>query len=379
MGSARDYAVLQVLPRLETGGVEQVVVELTEAVARTGARALVAAAPGRLVTQVERAGGHFRALPLDTRNPLSRRANTSRLIKLIKAERISLIHAHSRAPAFAAREAAAACGIPFVTTYHGAYSESGKLKRAYNSVMASGQRVLAVSEYIAGLVRERHDVGPDRLRVVPGGVDPARFDPEAIHETRMIRFAQEWRLIDGAPTIMLPARLTAWKGQGVMIDALAKLRHRDALLLLVGGAQGRTDYVRSLWQAADRAGVAHRIRMIGDCTDMPAAYKLADVVVNASTDPEAFGRTIVEAQAMRRLVIATDHGAARETIREGETGWRTKPGDAEALAATIDRALDMDIPARMAMGAAARDFVATHYSIAAMQAGNLAAYHELLG
>ncbi|OYV68814.1 MAG: glycosyl transferase [Acidiphilium sp. 21-60-14] len=379
MGSARDYAVLQVLPRLETGGVEQVVVELTEAVARTGARALVAAAPGRLVTQVERAGGHFRALPLDTRNPLSRRANTSRLIKLIKAERISLIHAHSRAPAFAAREAAAACGIPFVTTYHGAYSESGKLKRAYNSVMASGQRVLAVSEYIAGLVRERHDVGPDRLRVVPGGVDPARFDPEAIHETRMIRFAQEWRLIDGAPTIMLPARLTAWKGQGVMIDALAKLRHRDALLLLVGGAQGRTDYVRSLWQAADRAGVAHRIRMIGDCTDMPAAYKLADVVVNASTDPEAFGRTIVEAQAMRRLVIATDHGAARETIREGETGWRTKPGDAEDLAATIDRALDMDIPARMAMGAAARDFVATHYSIAAMQAGNLAAYHELLG
>ncbi len=379
MGSARDYAVLQVLPRLETGGVEQVVVELTEAVARTGARALVAAAPGRLVTQVERVGGHFRALPLDTRNPLSRRANTSRLIKLIKAERISLIHAHSRAPAFAAREAAAACGIPFVTTYHGAYSESGKLKRAYNSVMASGQRVLAVSEYIAGLVRERHDVGPDRLRVVPGGVDPARFDPEAIHETRMIRFAQEWRLIDGAPTIMLPARLTAWKGQGVMIDALAKLRHRDALLLLVGGAQGRTDYVRSLWQAADRVGVAHRIRMIGDCTDMPAAYKLADVVVNASTDPEAFGRTIVEAQAMRRLVIATDHGAARETIREGETGWRTKPGDAEALAATIDRALDMDIPARMAMGAAARDFVATHYSIAAMQAGNLAAYHELLG
>jgi glycosyltransferase involved in cell wall biosynthesis len=379
MGSSRDYAVLQVLPRLETGGVEQVVVELTEAVARTGARALVAAAPGRLVTQVERAGGHFRALPFDTRNPLSRRANTSRLIKLIKAERISLIHAHSRAPAFAAREAAAACAIPFVTTYHGAYSEAGKLKRAYNSVMASGQRVLAVSEYIAGLVRERHDVGPDRLRVVPGGVDPARFDPEAIHETRMIRFAQEWRLIDGAPTIMLPARLTAWKGQGVMIAALAKLRHRDALLLLVGGAQGRTDYVRSLWQAADRVGVAGRIRMIGDCTDMPAAYKLADVVVNASTDPEAFGRTIVEAQAMRRLVIATDHGAARETIREGETGWRTKPGDAEALAATIDRALDLDIPARMAMGAAARDFVATHYSIAAMQAGNLAAYHELLG
>ncbi len=379
MGSARDYAVLQVLPRLETGGVEQVVVELTEAIARTGARAMVAAAPGRLVTQVERAGGHFRALPLDTRNPLARRANTSRLIKLIKAERISLIHVHSRAPAFAARAAAAACAIPLVTTYHGAYSEGSKLKRAYNSVMASGQRVIAVSAYIAELIRARHQIGDDRLRIVPGGVDPARFNPDSVHETRMIRFAQDWRLIDGAPTIMLPARLTAWKGQGVMIDALAKLRHRDALLLLVGAAQGRHDYVRSLWQQADRLGVAGRIRMIGDCTDMQAAYKLADVVVNASTDPEAFGRTIVEAQAMRRLVIATDHGAARETIRDGETGWRTKPGDADALAASIDHALDLDIQARMAMGVTARNFVATHYSIAAMQAGNLAAYHELLG
>ena len=379
MAGARDYAVLQVLPRLETGGVEQVVVELTEAVARTGARALVAAAPGRLVAQIERAGGRFFSLPLDTRNPLSRRTNTSRLIKLIKAERISLIHAHSRAPAFAARAAAAACGIPLVTTYHGAYSESGKLKRAYNSVMASGQRVLAVSDYIATLIRERHATPDDRLRVVPGGVDPARFNPESVHESRMIRFAQDWRLIDGAPTLMLPARLTSWKGQGVAIAALAKLRHTDALLLLVGAAQGRHEYVQSLWQQANQQGVAARIRMIGDCTDMPAAYKLADIVLNTSTDPEAFGRTIVEAQSMRRLVIAADHGAARETIRAGETGWRTEPGNADALAAAIDHALDMDIPARMTMGARARDFVATHYSIAAMQAGNLAAYHELLG
>lgn len=378
MRKPSDYAILQVLPRLETGGVEQVVVELTEAIARTGARALVASLSGRLVPAIERAGGMHIALDLETRNPLRMSWNGDQLARLIKTHRVSLVHAHSRAPAFAARAAARRRAIPFVTTYHGAYGDSGPLKRRYNAVMASGDRVIAVSHYIAGLVRERHGVAENRLRVVPGGVDPARFDPDTVNG-RVERLARNWRLPDGAPTIMLPARLTSWKGQAVLIEALTRLRHRDAIAILVGGAQGRDSYMKSLAEAAKRQGVSSRVLFAGDCADMPAAYMLADVVVNASTDPEAFGRTIVEAQAMRRLVIATDHGAARETILDGETGWRVKPGDAAALAAAIDAALDMPIDARIAMGAAARDFVAEHYSIAAMQAGNLAVYHELLG
>ncbi|HEX7390880.1 MAG TPA: glycosyltransferase, partial [Acidiphilium sp.] len=141
----------------------------------------------------------------------------------------------------------------------------------------------------------------------------------------------------------------------------------------------RDAYTKSLTELARKLEVSSRLLFAGDCSDMPAAYMLADVVVNASTDPEAFGRTIVEAQAMRRMVIATDHGAARETVRDGETGWRVKPGDADALAVALDAALDLPVEARLATGAAARDFVAEHYSIAAMQSGNLAVYHELLG
>ncbi|HQT85806.1 MAG: glycosyl transferase [Acidiphilium sp. 37-64-53] len=379
MAKPSDYAILQVLPQLETGGVEQVVVELTEAVARTGARALVASLPGKLVPAIERAGGTHIPLDLKSRNPFRMSWNGDQLAKLIKSQRVSLIHAHSRAPAFAARAASMRRSIPFVTTYHGAYNQTGPLKSRYNAVMAGGDRVIAISTFIADLVRARHHIGDDKLRIVPGGVDPARFDPDAINGGRVERLARAWRLPDGAPTIMLPARLTAWKGQQVMIAALAKLRHRDAILILVGSAQGRDAYLKSLSHLAQSLDVAKRVLFAGDCADMPAAYKLADVVVNASTDPEAFGRTIVEAQAMRRLVIATDHGAARETIRANETGWRVPPNDPAALAAAIDQALDLPVEARIAIGAAARDFVATNYAVSTMQAGNLAVYHELLG
>jgi glycosyltransferase involved in cell wall biosynthesis len=379
MAKPSDYAILQVLPQLETGGVEQVVVELTEAIARTGARALVASLPGRLVPAIERAGGTHITLDLKSRNPFRMSWNGDQLAKLIKSQRVSLIHAHSRAPAFAARAASMRRSIPFVTTYHGAYNQRGLLKRRYNAVMAGGDRVIAISEFIADLVRTRHHIGDDKLRIVPGGVDLVKFDPDQVNGGRIDRLARAWRLPDGAPTIMLPARLTAWKGQAVMIEALARMRHRDPVLILLGSAQGRDAYATSLAQSAQRHDIANRVLFAGDCADMPAAYMLADVVVNASTDPEAFGRTIVEAQAMRRLVIATDHGAARETIRAGATGWRVPPADPAALAEALDAALDLPVEARLAIGAAARDFVAAHYSIDAMQAGNLAVYHELLG
>jgi len=379
MNVARDIAILQVLPTLDTGGVEQVVIELTAAISQAGARALIASAPGKLVPMVERAGGEHIPMNLASKNFLRMAWNSDQLARLIKAEGVALIHAHSRAPAFSARSAARRTKIPLVTTYHGAYGDGGRFKRRYNAIMAAGDRVIAVSEFIADLVRTRHGVGQERLRVVPGGVDTARFDPDTVNDGRLERLSRAWRLPDGAPTIVLPGRLTSWKGQAVMIRALAQMRHGDPILLLVGSAQGREAYVKSLTQLARSLDVASRVLFAGDVADMPAAYKLADVVVNASTDPEAFGRTIVEAQAMRRMVIATDHGAARETVRDSETGWRVPPGDPEALAAAIDAALDLPVESRIALGNAARAHVSERYSIAAMQAGNLAVYHELLG
>jgi glycosyltransferase involved in cell wall biosynthesis len=177
---------------------------------------------------------------------------------------------------------------------------------------------------------------------------------------------------------MLPARLTRWKGASVLIDAVARLSRTDACCVLVGAAQGRERFVSRLQAQAQALGVAGRLRLAGHCDDMPAALALADVVVSASLEPEGFGRAVIEAQAMERLVIATDHGGAAETVEHGVTGWRVAPGDAGALAAALDSALSMQPADRRAMGARARAAVLAHYTTAAMQAATLDVYRELL-
>jgi glycosyltransferase involved in cell wall biosynthesis len=369
--------VLQVLPKLDTGGSERVAIEIAEGLTGAGHRALITCDGGVLTQAALRAGAEILRLPLDTKSPLAIRRNAGQLARLIKAQNVDIVHAHSRAPAWSAYWAAKRTGKQFVTTYHGTYSENVPFKRRYNAIMAAGDRVIAVSAFIAERIRARHpDIG-EKLFVIPGGVDPVKFDPAAVLGDRAVRLAQHWRLPLGAPTIMLPGRLTGWKGQMNAITALASLRHKDAVLMLVGSDQGRERYTQSLIAHAAALGVADRLRLAGHVEDMPAAMMLADIVLNASTNPEAFGRTIVEAQAMARVVIAADHGGARETIRDGETGLLFPPGDDGALAAAIDRVLDLPLDARIAWGRHARAVVSEVYSVAAMQAAMLDVYAGL--
>ncbi len=377
--SDRRRTVLQVLPRLDTGGAERVVVEITEALSGLGHRALIACDGGPLAQVALRAGAELVPMPLATKSPFQMRRNAGRLARLIRDERVDLIHAHSRAPAWSALWATRRTKTPFVTTYHGSYSEDAPFKRRYNGVMAEGDRVIAVSNYIAALVRERHGVTDAKLRIIPGGVDLRKFDPAAVLGDRVSRLARDWRLDMGAPTILLPGRLTAWKGQKLAISALAQLAHEEALLVLVGGDQGRETYAQSLISHAESLGVADRLRMVGHTEDMPAALMLADIVLNASTDPEAFGRTVVEAQAMGRMVIAANHGGAAETIADRVTGRLVPPGDAAALAAAIDSALEMTPDERIAWGARARAMAAENYSVTEMQYAVMRVYGELLG
>jgi len=375
----RPLTILQVLPRLERGGAERVAVETAEAVRASGHVALIAAAPGPLDLLAKRAGAELVPLPLDTKNPFNIWRNISRLEKLIKARGVDLVHAHSRAPAWSAYYAAQRCGVPFVTTYHGAYGEDSKLKRRYNAVMVKGDRVIAVSHYIADMIVARYGLGEERLRVVHGGVDTVSFDPAAVLGDRTVRLARSWRADDGKPMIMLPGRLTGWKGQKLFIQALAKMRHTDAMGLLVGSDQGRHTYTRELVALADRLGLGDRLRIVGHAEDMPAALMLADVVVNCSTKPEAFGRTIVEAQAMGRVVVAANHGGARETIEDGVSGFLFPPGEADALAALLDDILDQGPAARIAFGRRARAYVERHFALPVAQTRVLDVYAELLG
>ena len=375
--------ILQVLPSLQAGGVERGTIEIARAIVAAGGVALVASAGGRMVPQLERAGATHLALDLMTKDPLSIWLNAGRLARLIRRHRVDLVHARSRGPAWSARIASRRTGTAFVTTWHGVYREGGPLKRRYNAVMASGDRVIAISRYVAGRIAGPYRVGPDRLRTIPRGADTAAFDPEAVRGDRIHGLARQWSLPDGAAVIVLPARVTAWKGHALLLDALARLSAEDPALdwvcVLVGpSAGGRGSFGDALLAQAGRLGLGTRLRFAGHCADMAAAYGLADIVAVPSLQPEPFGRAVVEAQAMRRVVLAAAHGAALETVEHGVTGYLFPPGDAAALASLLRLALALSAEQRDWLGANARASVLAGYTTAAMQAATLDVYDELL-
>ncbi len=374
----RPPTVLQVLPALETGGVEQGTVDVAVATAEAGWRALVASAGGPKVYAIERAGGRHVTLPLATKNPVQIWRNAARLAELIRHEQVDIVHARSRAPAWSAYLAARRTGVRFLTTFHGTYNFKGGLKRRYNAVMAKGARVIAISRFIADHLKSHYAVPESRIRVVQRGIDLRHFDPDRVAPERMIRLAHDWQLPDGVPVVMLPGRLTRWKGQLVLIDALARITDREFICLLVGSDQGRTGYRDELTARVEARGLASRVFIRDDCTDMPACYMLADVVVSASTDPEAFGRIAAEAQAMGRPLVASAHGGVPEQVIDGETAFLVAPGDDAALADGVARALDLDADGRAAMAKAARA-QARQFSKERMCADTLAVYEELLG
>ncbi|WP_416897210.1 MAG: glycosyltransferase family 4 protein [Minwuia sp.] len=373
------HTVLQVLPQMETGGVERGTVEIAAALTRAGHRALVAASAGSMLRDLDKAGAEYFRLPLRRKRPLTVWRNIGRLQHLIEQERVDLVHARSRAPAWSALYAARRTGRPFVTTIHGAYGASSGVKRAYNSVMMRGDLVIAISEFLRDhALATYRGIDEAKIRVIPRGVDMAQYQPGDVTHARMIQLSQAWALPDGAPVVLLPGRLTRLKGQPVAIEALARSAHGDAVLVFVGGDAGRESFKAELLKLAEQAGVGDRIRFAGLCRDMPAAYSLSSVVLSASVKPEGFGRTAVEAQAMGRPVVVSDHGGVRETVVQGETGWRVPPGDAPALAAAIDEALALDAGARRGLAERAMAHVRDHFTLELMQQRTLAVYDELL-
>jgi glycosyltransferase involved in cell wall biosynthesis len=368
--------VLQVLPRLVMGGVERGTIDVAAALVAYGWNAVVASEGGPMARELDRIGAKHVALPLAAKNPFVIRNNIDRLAGLIMQCNADIVHARSRAPAWSARYAAQRTGRHFVTTFHNAYGIGSFLKQRYNAVMATGERVIAISQFVANHVASTYGVGPDRLRLIPRGVDVTRFDPDTVSPERMVRLMHAWRLPDGAHTVLLPGRLTRWKGQLVFIEALARLNRPDVHAVILGA--GDAGYRRELEKAVAASGGGATFRFIDDCPDMAAAYMLADIVVSASTQPEGFGRIIIEAQAMGRPVIATAHGGAQETITPGDTGWLVPPGDAAALAAALAQALDQDPAARLAMSRREIAHVRTYFTSSLMAARTLTVYRELL-
>lgn len=382
--------ILQIIPKLDTGGAELSTVEITEAIVKAGGRALVVTEGGRLAEKIRELGGKLILLPAAAKNPFRILANAGALARLIREEGVDLIHARSRAPAWSGLLAARRTGRPFVTTYHGAYSEKSRLKRLYNSIMARGDVVIANSRYTAGLIRQRYGTPYSRIRVIYRGVEGGRFDPGAVEGSRVSALRHGWGLKEGDRIVLQAARLTGWKGQSVLIEAARLLARRGALenvaLVLAGDDQGRSGYVQNLKSQIHSAGLETKVHLVGHVDDMPAAFKAAFVAVVASTEPEAFGRAATEAQVMACPTISTNIGAPPETVRAppavavGErTGWLVPASDAAALAGALAEALALSEAERAALGSRARAHVLRQFSVGAMQHGTLEVYDTLLG
>ncbi len=373
--------ILQILPELGSGGVERGTIEVSNAIQQAGGAALVASAGGKMLDDLARTGAQHFQLPLASKNPLTMWNNIQRLITIIKREKVNIIHARSRAPAWSAYYAARATGVPFMTSFHGVYNGYGKgLKHKYNAIMTKGVRTIAVSDFVGEHVAHHYEINPDTIRVIHRGADVEYFAPEKANGMRVMELCKQWNVPEGLPIILLPGRLTRWKGQHVLLEALNHLPHRDFFCVLLGEAGKHPAYVRELEKKVEEYHLQGHVRMVGVSQEMRAAYSAASIILSPAIEPEAFGRVPVEAQAMGKPIIATAHGGAMETVITGEggTGWLVPPNDSRSLATAIEEALHLSDDDKSYLATHARNHVSTNFSTQAMCAKVLGVYEEVL-
>jgi glycosyltransferase involved in cell wall biosynthesis len=387
--SLAGRTILQIIPDLNAGGAERTTIDVAAALAEAGARPLVATQGGRLISELQAVGGVWIPFPAKTKNPLAMALNVRRLSRILRDEGVDLIHARSRAPAWVALGAARATNTPYVTTYHGSYASQSVLKTFYNSVMARGDVVIANSHFTADRIRQMHPFAQKNICVIHRGTDLKAFSPRDVDAARIQKLRKDWCVSPEDRIVLLAARLTQWKGQLLLVEAARRLIEgglQDVKFVLAGDPQGREGYVKALRKKIDETGLSEMVRMPGHCSDMPAAFMAAAVVTVPSIQPEAFGRSAVEAQAMGAPVVVSDLGAVPETVlappdvdEAQRTGWRVPANDAQALADGLAHALALTQSAREALRARARSHVEQNFSLAHMCAQTLAVYARLLG
>ncbi|MGE0742443.1 MAG: glycosyltransferase family 4 protein [Hyphomonadaceae bacterium] len=376
-------SVLQVTPELNAGGVERTTLEIAEAISRAGGLALVASAGGRLEPDLEAAGGELIKLPVHTKNPITALSNALALAAVIRKRGVRIVHARSRAPAWSAWVAARMTGAAFVTTYHGIYNARSAPKRFYNSIMARGDVIIANSNYTRAHVIDQHGVAPERVIAIPRGVDLDVFDRALVQDADIAAMRASWGVAPGDRRLVFiaPARLTRWKGQLVLIDAMKAVeaqRPGAVKVVLAGDAQGRESYVRDIVTRMEGALLQESLAVVGHVRQMPVAFAASDAAIFPVIEPEAFGRGAVEAQAMGVPVIASNLGGFAETVVDGETGILVPANAPPALAEAMIRMIDLTPASRAAMGAAGRDRARKLYAKSALQTATLGVYQRIL-
>ena len=376
--SGRQPVIVQILPALVRGGVERGTVEMAQAIQAASGHAVVISNGGPLVRHIERCGGKHIALPVHAKNPLLWPGLRRQLKTIFQAENADIVHVRSRVPAWLALTLAKSMGIATISTVHSRFTARSFLKRRYNAKLLDAGQVIAISDYVHGLITSQYIGVEDRLTVVHRGVDTDTFDPAAVSQTRIINFADTVALPEDVPVIMMPARSSSWKGHHILLDALAKLKDLNFVCLFVGASDGKAGFVKDITDYAHAHGLEGRFRLTPVVDDMPAALMVADVVVMPSITPEPFGRVALEAQAMGRPIVAFAHGGAVESIEHGKTGWLATPGDVHSLAENMRTALTLKPRARNTFAAHARAHINEHFSTDKMCQETLKIYRRML-
>jgi len=372
--------IVQIVPKMNRGGVERGTIEIADAIVKKGWKAVVICNGGRMENQLRRVGAEIHTLPVDTKNPLAWPSVRKKLKRILLAVGADIVHVRSRAPAWIALPLTSSMNIVSVSTIHSKFTPQNPLKRLYNRKMLGADAVIAISDYVKSVIAQHYAPLPnlDQITVIHRGVDLDVFDPAQVSQHRIIRESERLKLPDDGAVVMLPGRATEWKGHEKLIEAVSGLEAKNVTLLLLGAGDGHERFIEKLRRLALKTGLDGRLRIATGTDDMPAALMLADVVAMPSIIPEPFGRVAVEAQAMGRPVVAFDHGGARESILDGQTGWLAAPLEVADLTRCLELALSLGPRQRTQWAKRARTHIQTAFSTQQMCEKTLEIYAKFL-
>jgi len=380
-----NIKVLQVIPKLGYGGAETGCYDIAHYLPENGCESFIVTSGGELTKFVNKKKVKLIKLPVHSKNPLLILINTILLIGIILFFKISIVHARSRAPAWSCLFATKLTNRKFVTTFHGTYNFSGKFKKFYNSVMVRSDLIIAGSNFIFSHIKENYSEflsNQKKFLVIFRGINVDYFDSSTKLENDEKNLLQKWNINDEKKIILMPGRLTSWKGQELFIEAInlvkIKLGYEAFHAVILGNDQGRDLYKKKLIRLAEQYRLTNQIKFIDHCEDMALAYKVSDIIVSASIEPEAFGRVAVEAQSMKKLIIASNIGGSNETINDEKTGFLFKSGDAESLSKKIVRGLTMDETSINLMGKEGRSNIIKKFNVEKMCFSTYSEYKKLL-
>ncbi|MDC0432370.1 glycosyltransferase family 4 protein [Hyphomicrobiales bacterium] len=383
--SYKNKRILQIIPSMEIGGAERTVLEITAFLKNTNYTSLVLTSGGKLIKDLEKLNIEVVQHPIDKKNPLLIIKNIIKLKKIFIEKNIDLIHVRSRAPAWSAIFAARSLKIPIVTTWHGHVSNSSWFKKKYNSIMHKGNALIANSNYTAENINKIYKIDKDKIDIIPRGVNTENFKASNFSDEEKINIKKEWKVFDQNKIILLlPARLTRWKGHEVVIKAIGLLKKeeffKNIICLFAGNQKGSERYIQNLKEIIASLSLDDKIKLIGQVENMPLAYQASNIILSPSIQPEPFGRIPIEAQASGKIIISSNAGAVKETIRSGQdsTGFKVKPNNSEELAHQIKLVIKMKDEDLQEIKKRAILNVKNNFSLETMCKKTLEVYNRLL-